>query len=204
MVEPGSRHRGHSFAVMSFGYTVDVRALNRARSRIVPLSIGLLLCAGSLAGCHRKSSQVAEVRQSLDALKPQFAELKKRFMDLRERVESIPQDVPGFGEARARFYAVEEARGVIDAKMGWLSSQLDAASSSGNSDQLQQVSKDIATTQDDIHKIDEIHTKILHEMMGFQRMAEREAAADTAAASPPAAGPPPASSPKTKRSKSNR
>jgi hypothetical protein len=171
--------------------------------RIVLFSIGLLLCAGAPAGCHKNANQVAEVRQSLDALKPQFAELKKRFMDLRERVESIPQDVPGFGEARARFYAVEEARGVMDGKLTWLSSQLVAASSSGNRDELQQVSNEIAKTQGDLRKIDEIYTKILHEMMAFQRMAQQEAAAGTAVAAPPAASPPPAAKAKTKRSKSN-
>src|SRR3954463_5338635 len=118
-----------------------------------------------MASCQRRSNQGAGVKQSLEALKPQFADLKKRFMDLRERVESIPADVPGFGEARARFYAVEEARGTTDAKMQWLTSRLDAASSSGNPDELQDISKEIAKTQDDIRKIDVIHTKILHEMM---------------------------------------
>jgi chromosome segregation ATPase len=178
-----------------------VRALDGSRLRFVGFSIGLLLCIGALAGCQRRSNQVAEVKQSLEALKPQFAELKKRFMDLRERVESIPSDVPGFGEARARFYAVEEARGVVDGKISWLSSQLDAASRSGNRDELQQVSKDIVRTQEDIRKIDDIHTKILHEMMAFQRMAQQEPAAGAVAASPTAAAPAPPPRAKTKRSK---
>ena len=62
-----------------------------------------------------------------EGLSKQFAELKTRFMDLRERVESIPPaDPPGFNDARARFYAAEEARGTTEAKVAWLTGRLDA------------------------------------------------------------------------------
>ena len=165
--------------------------------------MGLLVGGGSLVGCHKKSNQAeaSAVKQSLDALKPQFAELKKRFMDLRERVESIPPDFPDFQETRARFYEAEEARGVTDGKVSWLQSRFDAASSSGNRDELQDISKEIAKTQGDIRKIDELHTKMLHEMMRFQRMARQEEAAGAAAPSPTPPPTPPRA--KTKRSKSN-
>ena len=90
--------------------------------------IGLLLSAARRPDAARsRASGGSAVKQSLDALKPQFAELKKRFMDLRQRVESIPPDFEGFGEARARFYAAEEARGVTDGQVCWLRSRLDAA-----------------------------------------------------------------------------
>ncbi len=172
---------------------------------MVPFVVGLLVGGVSLVGC-KKSNRAGEVsadsvRQSLDALKPQFAELKKRFMDLRERVETIPADFPDFQETRARFYMAEEARGVTDGKVGWLQSRFEAASSSGNRDELQDISKEIVNTQGDIRKIDELHTKMLHEIMRFQRMASKEAAAGAAAPSP--TPPPTPARAKTKRSKSN-
>jgi len=211
--EPGSVCREHCFAELfnrrlnspnrSFGYTVDVRAPNRSGLRIKAFSLGLLVLAGAGIGCHKKSDQGGQgglnadsVKQSLAALKPQFAELKKRYMDLRERVAALPHDLPGFDEARARFYSADEARGVTEAKLVWLSSQLDAAVASKNREELQQVSQEIARTPDDIRKIDELHTKMLHEMMSFERMARQaQAAADAPPSPTPAA-------PKPKRSKS--
>jgi hypothetical protein len=137
---------------------------------------GLLIGAGVPAGCHKKASDHAQLdgqaaKQSLANLRSQFGELRKRFGDLGRRAASMSPDVPGFPEARARFYAAEEARGVAEARLDWLSSRLDAALSAGKRDELQEVSKEIAASSDDVRRIDEFHTKMLHEMMAFQRVA---------------------------------
>ena len=123
-------------------------------------------------------------------------------MDLRERVEAIPQDVPGFQEARARFYAAEEGRGVSEARVTVMQSQLDAAVSSGKRDELEQISNEIPAAQESIRKIDEMHTRMLHQMMAFERMAEQRKHDLAQAAAEAAAAPPPASATKPKRSKS--
>jgi len=160
---------------------------------------GLLAGAGALSGCRKSKTGPSgdAVKQSLDRLKSQLAELKTRFMDLLTMVESVPPNLPGFGEARARFYAAEEARGVTDGKAAWLSGRLDAALASGNAEELQQISTEIATSNQDIHKIEELHVKLLHEIMSFQRVARQEGAEKEAAA---AASPKPEPA-KTKRSK---
>ena len=166
--------------------------------RIVPLLLAVIVGAGSQAGCHKQAPDKVNgdsVKQSLEGLSKQFAELKTRFMDLRERVESIsPADPPGFNDARARFYAAEEARGTTEAKVAWLTGRLDAALSSGNRDELQQISNEIAQSQVDIGKISELHVKLLHQIMSLERAARDEAAAAAAVPSPT---PAPA---KTKRS----
>lgn len=187
---PARRARG-------FGYTRDVRL----SVRIVPFLLCLSGGAGLFAGCHKSAPgvNVDQLRQSIEGLRSQFGELRKRYMDLRERVESIPMDTPGFQDARARFYAAEEGRGVSEAKVTVLQSQLDAAVSSGNREELEQISKEIPGTQESIRKIDEMHTKLLHQMMSFERMAEqRKRDLAEAAANPPPAPPSPA---KAKRSK---
>jgi hypothetical protein len=163
--------------------------------------IGLVTATGAPVGCHKskKSAPGGEaVKQSLDRLKSQLAELKTRFMDLRTRVEEVPPNLPGFGEARARFYAAEEARGITDGKAAWLSGRLDAAIASGNGEELQQISTEIASSNQDIHKIEELHVKLLHEIMSFQRMARDQEQAEKEAAAAPSPKPEPA---KTKRSK---
>lgn len=165
--------------------------------RIAPLMIGLLLSAGLSAGCRKNAGPSGDsLKQSIAALQPQFDELRKRFMDLRQRVDSIPPDLEGFGEARARFYAAEEGRGVTEARVLSLTERLDAAVKAGNREELQEIGKDIATAQGDIRKIDEMHTKLLHEVMSFERTARQVKEAAAAAPSPTPA------SAKTKRPKS--
>jgi hypothetical protein len=173
-----------------------------SRSRILPISIALLVGAGLSVGCRKSGPSEDAMRKSIAALKPQFDELKKRFMDLHQRVDAIPANLEGFGEARARFFAAEEARGVTDYKVTWLSERLDAALKAGNREELQELAKDIAGTQDDIRRIDEVHTKLLHEIMSFERQARQ--VKEAAAVPPPAAAPTPTpASPKTKRPKAN-
>jgi hypothetical protein len=175
------------------------RMLAVTRLSLVPLLIGALL-ATVPAGCRKKvdAAKVADVNQSLAALRKQLDELKTKFVALREKVESIPPQLEGFNDARARFYATEEGRGVTDGKTTWLASRLEAAVSAGNNDELQAISKDIAATYDDIRRLDEMYVKLLHQMMAFERMANKEkaeAAAEATASAAPA-------SPKAKRPKS--
>src|SRR4029079_8484336 len=127
---------------------IDVkRGLVRNRLPLVPLLIGVLVAAGVPARCRQKTAAHADgVKQSIVEPRKQFDELKTKFMALREKVETIPPHLEGFNDARARFYATEEGRGVTDGKTTWLSGRLDAAVSAGNGEELQAISKDIAAT----------------------------------------------------------
>src|SRR5262249_13162824 len=88
----------------------------RALSRILPLLMGLVVGAGSLAGCHRSTADkageaapdAASAKRSFDGLRTELGELTARFSALRKQVEAVPQDLPGFREVRAQFYALEE------------------------------------------------------------------------------------------------
>jgi hypothetical protein len=162
----------------------------------------LFTAAVPQAGCRKSSTQASgeAIKQTLATYQPQFAELKRRYMDLRERVDSIPMETPDFPEARAHFYAAEEARGITEARIASLSSRVDAAMSAGNREELQEISKEVAAVPVDIQKVDELHTKMLHQMMRFERNAQAQK--EAAAAAPPAnPTPPPAT--KTKRTKAN-
>jgi hypothetical protein len=144
--------------------------------------LGLLAGGGSLVGCHRgtaaKAGEAAPsadaVKRDLEGVKGQLGDLTARFTDLRKQVEAVPPNLPGFQEVRAKFYATEEGRGVMDAKVTILAGQLDAALSSGKGAELLKVSKDIAETRNELGKIDQIHVALLHQVMGLQRMAARE------------------------------
>lgn len=170
------------------------------------LWLGLVAGGGSLVGCHRTPADQADkpgpaapvpdaVKQSFAGLRKQFNDLQQRFSDLSKDVEAIPADLPGYPQLRASFYSSEEARGVTDAKVTMLAGRLDAALSSGKPEELEQVSNEIAKTSEDARHIDQQYLKLLHEVMAYQRAADKRK--DALAAS--AAAPSPA---KTKRSKS--
>jgi septation ring formation regulator EzrA len=166
--------------------------------------LGLAAGAGSLVGCHRTSADNAgqaapkpdpdSVKQSFEKLKKEFADLQQSFSNLSKDVETIPANMQGYPQLRAHFYAVEEARGVTDAKVNMLASRLDAALRSGKRDELQQVSTEIDKASNDCRKIGALYLKLLHEVMAFQRVAEQRRPALAASGGAP-------SSAQTKRSK---
>jgi hypothetical protein len=141
-----------------------------------------LVGADSLVGCHKTAPDQAgetapsrdSVKQSLDGLKSQLGELEARFSAMRKQIEAVPPDLPGFREVRAKFYAIEEGRGITDAKVTLLSSRLDSAWASGKRDELRQVAKEITETYDEIRQIDQLHVAALHQVLAFQRLALRE------------------------------
>lgn len=140
-----------------------------------------LVGAGSLAGCHKTTQEkVGEaapngdaVKQSLDGLKRQLGGLEARFSALREQVEAVPPDLPAFREVRATFYAIEEGRGISDAKVMLLSSRLEPALTSGTPEELRQLAKELADTFDELRQIDHLHVAVLHQVLAFQRLALR-------------------------------
>jgi hypothetical protein len=157
---------------------------------MIALSLGLT-AGSSLVGCHKiaadKTEQAApnpdSVKQSLAALKKQSNDLQQNFSNLSKDVEAIPADMPAFPRLRSHFFEVEEARGVTDAKVTILGSQLDAALRSGKPEELQQVSNGIDKTSNDLQKIGALYMKLLHEVMAFQRLADDRKQALAAAAS---------------------
>jgi hypothetical protein len=166
--------------------------------------IGLLASAGSLAGCHKAGAdkaKVAELKQSLDGFRKQLEDLTAKFGDLRKQIDALPQDLPGYSETRAKFYGTEEGRGITDVKLTLMAGRLDAAASSGNSAELEQLSKDVAQTYDSFHEFDQIYVTLLHQVMTLQRMQARQKAEAAAAATAEANPAPPATKGKRPKSK---
>ena len=156
----------------------------RLRSRVLPLVVGLV-AAGPLVECHRTATDKAArdtpsgdaVKQSLSGLSNQFEQLQTKFSALRQRIETVPPELPGFPELRAKFYAVEEGRGIAAAKVTLLAGRLDWALGSGRSEQLPEISHEISETNDEARQIDELYTALSHQVLALQRMAPRKAEA---------------------------
>ena len=136
------------------------------------------------------------MKKSFDDLNARLKTLETQFGDLRKKVDTIPADLPNYHETRETFFATEEGRGVVNAKMGMLSARLDAALASKKPEELQELSKELATTETSVGQLEQLYVTLLHQVMALQRMAEKqqqakETAAKVAADEPaakPAAG----------------
>lgn len=154
----------------------------RSRLQIVMCVLGLLAAAGSLDGCKKekpqeKPAEVAvdseAVKKSFDGLKPALAALNTKFTNLRKKVDVIPANVPGFADTRAKFFATDEALGVMGPKLDWLSGRLDSALKTKNREELAKVSKDIDKTYAELAEMDGIALQVLHEVLPYERIIDR-------------------------------
>lgn len=154
------------------------------RLRMMAFSLSLV-AAGSLLGCRKDEVQATKkpvgvlngdsAKRSLEALEPKLSALNGKFAALHKQVDPLPPNLAGFGELRAKFYNTDIGMGVMGPKITWLSGRLDAALQSGDRDELQQITQDIARTHEELGQIDRIAVEVLHQVLPFQRMAELQA-----------------------------
>jgi len=155
-----------------------------------------LLAAGAFPACHKKPvpsaeapvADVAALKKSYDDLKARLAALETGYTDLRKKIETIPPDLPAFHEVRETFFATEEGRGVMSAKMTILSERLDAVMASKKPEEVQALSKELSETGNSVGQIEQLYVTQMHQIMTFQRVVERQQATKDAAAkaAPPA------------------
>jgi len=140
-----------------------------------------------MAACHKGGGAASEAdaaagKRSFDDLNGRLKTLESQFGDLRKKIDTIPAELPNYQEARGTFFATEEGRGVVNAKMTLLSTRLDAAMASRKPEELQELSKEIATTTTSVNQLDQMYVTVLHQVMALQRMAEKQQQAKDAAA----------------------
>ena len=155
------------------------------RWRFVSL-LALALAASQLAACRKskpqdKSAQTvakkspAEIKQLADAARKSLAGLNEPVDALRARVDELhkefdplPPGLVGFGETRAEFYGAAEGIGMMHAKLLWLANRLDAAEKAGDGVALEQVSKDIDATYQDVKSADQMTIALIHKVQPFK------------------------------------
>jgi len=120
------------------------------------------------------------VKTSFDDLNARLKTLERQFGDLRKKVDTIPAELPNYRETRETFFATEEGRGVVDAKMTMLATRLDAAMASRKPEELQDLSKELTTTSASVSQLEQLYVTLLHQVMALQRAAEKRAGANDA------------------------
>jgi hypothetical protein len=151
------------------------------RLREISLLLGLLAGAGSLVGCHKSKPDTADaadaaptkdsLKESYEALKVQLSGLNTKFAALHKQVDDLPSDLEGLSEARGRLFSAEEVLGVTDAKLAWLSTQVDSALQTQKPEDLQKVGKAIAATAKDMQQVDQVGLELTHKLSSLERTA---------------------------------
>jgi hypothetical protein len=155
---------------------------------MLPL-LAAVIVGSSLVACHKKSPEkvVAKpmvkrspeeikrgadaARQSVEGLKAPMSDLTARFLALHKQYDPLPPALPGFFETRQKFYAAAEGLGMMTAKVPWFSGRIDEAVKAQDGAELDQISKEIAHTYDEIKVVDRVSMELLHEILPFTKKA---------------------------------
>ncbi len=148
----------------------------------------ILSTSGSLVACHKdpppkpkpvvvkkspaELKQLADsATQSLEGLKPLLAGLNDKFASLHQQFDPLPADLPDFGLVRGKFYSADEGLGRMNTKIPWLAGQLQAAVKAGHGAELEEISKSISNTYNDVPQVEQVITELIHEVPPFTRLA---------------------------------
>lgn len=149
-------------------------------------TVVMMAAASSITACHKRQPDPPAVvkktpaemqalsdtaKKSLDGLNPLLAERNAKFAELRPQFEALPPDLPEFGLTRGKFFGVQEALGRMNSEVPWLQGRIDTAVKSGDSTDLDDVSKAIQRAYDDMPEIDKVYLELIHELPPFQREA---------------------------------
>lgn len=163
--------------------------LTEPRLRLILILMMLTAC-GALTACHKDDAAkvkkaranpaelqrlAAAARQGLEGLKAPLDALNERFRALHQEFDPLPPGLPGFGETRAKFYSAAIGVGTMGSKLPWLSSRIEAAVKAGDRAELEEISKSIARTHDEIRRADRIALELLHQVRPFEKLAEERA-----------------------------
>ena len=111
-------------------------------------------------------------RQALKAIEAPLAELNGKYDTLHKEFSALPVDLPGFADTRAQFFTAYITLGTLSTKPVWISSRIDAALKSGDSAELEAITRDTAAIPVEIGVLDKIALESLHKVMRFKKAAE--------------------------------
>jgi outer membrane protein OmpA-like peptidoglycan-associated protein len=134
------------------------------------LSIGLWSCR-----CNRERKEterlLTEAVQSYNQLQPKLTDLRTRLAGLRMEIEHLATEVPGGAELRAKYFGADEVLGVLDAKVKWLSGEIESAKHDPKKTRLVSLLKEIRKTKHDIWQVSDVALELVHGKARLQRLA---------------------------------
>jgi outer membrane protein OmpA-like peptidoglycan-associated protein len=144
----------------------------RSGATLVALSV---ICSGMTAGCNREKKETAQLLtdtvRSYQELHPKLAELKAALHGLHEDVETLAARVPAGADMRSRYFNADEVLGVLDAKLKWLSGEIENARRDLKKDQVVSLRVAIAQTANDMGQVNKVIVELTHERGRLQQVA---------------------------------
>ena len=145
-------------------------------SRSGVVLVALSMCWGGVtSGCNREKREteqlLTETVKSYDQLQPKLTELKAALGGLRKDVEDVAAKIPGGAELRAKYFTADEVVGVLDAKMKWLSSEIESAKHDLKRAEVVSLRDAIARAGDDMVQVSNVTVELTHEKARLQRVA---------------------------------
>jgi hypothetical protein len=101
----------------------------------------------SLAACQNKTEpakvDVSAARgvanQALGELRTQVERVQKAVTNAHGRLKALPEDLHGLEPVRSQLASIEEVQGVEEARVKWLSGEIDSAATAGNRENLEKI-----------------------------------------------------------------
>jgi outer membrane protein OmpA-like peptidoglycan-associated protein len=148
------------------------------RSRAALWALCLALGALSMAACKKKNEghedpRKVAAKQSLEEIKGHLGEVQKAATDVRARFNALPEDLPGLEAVRSKLFAIEEVLGVENARVRWLSGELNAAFAAKNNQQIQKISETISSSVEGSKKLEKPVVELSHQLLPFERTVAR-------------------------------
>jgi len=144
----------------------------RSGATLVALSV---ICSGMTAGCNREKKETKQLLtdtvRSYQELHPKLTELKATLRGLHKDVEDLATKVPGGSDMRSKYFNADEVLGVLDAKMKWLSGEIEAARRDLKKDQVVSLRLAVAQTADDMGQVNKVVVELMHERGRLRRVA---------------------------------
>jgi hypothetical protein len=143
-----------------------------SRSRVV-LVVLSIACRPMTLGCGRNRdktpSLAAPAIASYEGLRPELTWLQGTLSSVHKAFDEVPEGVPGASEVRLKLFQAEEVLGVVDARVTWLSGELETAKKSGSKEQIARVTDEIAATAGDMRQVRDVSVELAHQTARLRR-----------------------------------
>lgn len=142
-------------------------------------ALGLSACGKSKPRAQPNRAELersaAQAKQSLAGLEKPLGMVNDAYRALHHEFDPLPPGLPGYGDTRAKFYAVDNAIGTMNAKLPWLAGRIDAAVKAGDSAGLKAISEDIVSTRDQVKQAEQIAVELREQVKPFHALAVQKA-----------------------------
>jgi len=134
--------------------------------------VSIQACAKTKAGSPRADPKYLAASQSLERLKADARKLQATTAAIHKRLEQVEvtaDDLPGLAAFRSDLFATEEILGGVGGTIEFLERELAAAFAGGDGQQIEKITRTIASSADEMKKFEKSVIDLSHGLIPFER-----------------------------------